>query len=383
MSSASNILITILAARVLDPASFGRFGIVFLVYVGAQGVARALVSEPLLIRPDESEERPGEAVGTAVLVGLAVGVAIGGAGATTAIWDAEAGSALLVLAACMPFLVLQDLGRYLGVATHRPGRALGLDVVWLGVSVVAIGLAVATDRQTLCWFLAAWAGSGAASSVLLRFHVRARIELGFVWLRETWSFAKRYVLSFAALQGGILAGSVVLAAVLGASALGAVRGALLLFGPVVQLQAASVAAGVSEVARMAPGSPDLGRHVRRTTALTTAAAVGNLAIVLLLPDALGEAVLGDTWAATEDLLWPAGAQMLFLGAISGVRSTLLGLKAVRTTLRMDVATTVITFTTTVTGALTGGVVTAFWCLAGGQAVIAVLWWLVYADRLRQ
>ena len=46
--------------------------------------------------------------------------------------------------------------------------------------------------------------------------------------------------------------------------------------------------------------------------------------------------------------------MVMLGLISGVRSALLGLRAVRTTLAVDVATTVVTFTATVVGAVADG-----------------------------
>lgn len=378
VSSASNLLVTILAARVLDIGSFGRFGIVFLVYVATQGVVRALVGEPLLVRPDESQERPGEAIGTGLLLGLGVGALVAIAGLGTSVWDGEAGRALLVLAAATPLLVLQDLGRFLAFATHRPGRALLLDLLWLGLVVVTVGVVVAADAQTLPWFIAAWAGSGAvAGLLLLAQHRGVGVALGFGWLRETWSFSKRYAMSFAASQGGVLLASVALAGILGAAALGAVRGVLLLYGPLVQLQAASIAAGVAEVARHDAASPEVPVHVRRTTSLTVAAAIVNVVLLLVLPDRLGELVLGDTWEPTSALIVPAGVQMVFLASISGVRSALVGLKQLDTTLRIDIASTVIAFATSVGGAVAGGVETAFWCLAAGQGAIAVAWRIAY------
>ena len=73
ISGASNILISILAARILGIESFGLFGLVFLVYVLALGSARALGGEPLLLHPVEAEARPGDASGTASVVGRCLG----------------------------------------------------------------------------------------------------------------------------------------------------------------------------------------------------------------------------------------------------------------------------------------------------------------------
>lgn len=384
VSSSSNILITILAARVLGVASFGLFGIAFLVYVTTQGVSRALVGEPLLVRPEESRERPGEAIGTALVLGLGLAAVVGLGGAVATIWQRDLGTALIVLALCTPMLVLQDLGRFLAFATHQPARALALDVTWLCLLVVAVGGLAVTGAATLTWFIAAWSGAGALAGTLLFWQHRSHpIRPGFAWLRETWPFSWRYAVSFGSTQGSALGAAVALAGILGATALGAIRGALLLFGPLVQFQAASIAAGVSEVSRLPAGSPLLHRHVRRSTLLTTSAAAVNLCLLLALPSALGRVVLGDTWHGTQRLLWPAGTQMVLLGLISGVRSALLGMRAIRRTLAIDIATTVVTFSATVIGALLGGVVVAFWSLAGAQGLVAVLWWVAFWDRVRR
>jgi O-antigen/teichoic acid export membrane protein len=389
VSSASNILITILAARVLGVRSFGLFGIAFLVYVTTQGASRALVGEPLLLRPEEARARPGEVLGTGLVLGACLGVFIGLAGAVTSVWNAEAGSALAVLALCTPLLVVQDLGRYLAFATQRPLRALTLDLVWLGLVIAAVGALIASDRDTLCWFLAAWAGSGALAGMFVFVqHRRNRTEPGLAWLRETWPFSWRYATSFASAQGAVLVASAALAGILGANALGAIRGALLLYGPVVQLQAASIAAGVSDVSHLhlagAAAVPSAGarRHVARSTVLTTVAAMASMAVLVVLPDRIGTLVLGDTWEATQRLVYPVGAQMVLIGLISGVRSTLLGLRAVKKTLRIDIATSVILFIALVGGALVGGLVTALWSLAAGQGLVTVIWWTVYIDHNR-
>ena len=158
---------------------------------------------------------------------------------------------------------------------------------------------------------------------------------------------------------------------------------ILLYGPLLQLQAATSAAGVAEVSRVQGAGPELLRHVRRATVVPSIAAVANMAVLLLLPDELGRLVLGDTWAATERVLWPAGVQVVFGCLVTGRRSALLGLRAVRTTLRVDIVTSVLLRGLTVVGAVVGGLVTAYWWLAVGQVFVTLLWFIAFWDHVRR
>lgn len=384
ISSSSNILITIFAARLLDVVSFGLFGVVLLVYMTIQGTSRSLVGEPLLVLPAEAEDRPGEAIGAALILGVALSAVVAVGAGVVAIWSGDLGRALLALALCTPLLVLQDVGRYLAFATHRPVRAFALDIVWLGLLVLAVGALSLTGTATLVWFITAWAGSGALAGTLLLWQYRTyRIRVGLAWIRETWHYSWRYTISFMSRQGSVLVASSAMAGILGARALGAVRGALLLFGPLVQFQVAAVAAGVTEVARVSPWSPAMRWHVVRSTALTTTAAIVNLALVLAIPNWVGELILGDTWGPTRTLRWPAGVQVILIGLVSGVRSGLLGIRAIETTLRIDIATAVLYVCALVFGALIWDVVGTFWALTGGQATLTLLWWIAYLKHARR
>ena len=374
----SNVFIAILAARALGVAAFGLFGIVFIVYATAQGALRALVCEPLLVHPAEAQERPGDAIGTASVLGVLVGAIVVGAGLLAQLWDTRLGDGLLVLGVCLPLLVIQDLGRYLGFATHRPGLSLLLDVVWLVLVVGAVVVLSLTDRTTLTWFIVAWAGSGAAAGLLtLVQHRITRLHFSLSWLRETWAFSWRYLLSFTATQGAALATSIGIGAIAGARALGAVRGAILLTRPVGLVQAASIAAGTAEVSRLVPGSAEVRRHVNRTTMLTTGLAVANMAVLLVVPDALGRLVLGATWGPTQELLLPASMQIVMLGLICGTRAGLTGMRAVTKVVRIDIASTVIVSCSTVIGAVVNGALGAYWALVIGQGACAIIWWTVY------
>ena len=368
----------------LGARSFGLYGVVFLVFMTTLGVSRALVGQPLLVRPKEAQERPGDAIGTCLVLGLGLGVAVAMCGAIVWAWDRELGIALLLFAACTPFINLQDFGQYHTFAIHRPGRAILLDVYWLALAGAGAGALFATGAKSLPWFILIWAGSGAVSGLPVLWLCRgSRFRLGLGWLRETWSFSWRYALSFASSQGAVLAASFTIIAMLGPTALGAVRGTLLLYGPMLQFQVAAIAACVAEVSRLSVGSPEVSKHVNRTTVLTTALAAVNLAVLLVLPGHLGRLVLGDTWAECSALLLPAGIQKVLLSFNSGARAGLLGLRAVRKSLRFDIVGTVMTLSFTITGAAIGGLVTAFWFLVAEQFLESALWWIVYLDHVRR
>ncbi len=378
VSGASNVLIAVLAAQVLGVDAFGLFGIVFTAFVTVQGCLRSLLCEPLLVHPEEAEERPGDAIGTTLLLGLGAAALLVVTGAITHLWHTELANSFIVLGLCMPLIALQDLGRFLGFTTHRPAFSLWLDMVWLVLMVAAIVLLAVLDHSSLVSFVAAWAGSGALSGLLVfsRFGLR-HLHVSLKWLRETWSFSWRYLIGFASTQMASLSSSVVVGVAAGADALGAVRGTVLITRPIGLVHLASISAGTAEISRLEPGSAQVRRHVRRTTVLTVVASVANMVVLLLLPDSVGYAVLKDVWEPTQALLLPATVQMVLYGAICGTRAGLLGMRAVHKTVRIDIATTVILTAAICIGVVVGGVVGAYWALVIGQVICNVIWWATY------
>lgn len=382
ISGASNVLIAVLAARVLSAASFGLFGIVFLIYmILVGGVARALVNDPLLVHPIEAQERPGEVIGTSCLLGLAMGAFMLLAGLGIQIWNTQLGDAMMVLGACIPLLVLQDLGRYIGFATRKPAAALVLDVTWLLLMFVAVAALFATGRRTLPWFIAAWGGSGALAGLLLfTQHSVRQVKPGLVWLRYTWSFSWRYLVSYTTTQGSVLAASSGVGAIAGARALGGVQGAILMTRPFSTFQVAVTAASIGEVSRSPGHRTEVRRHVAKTSVLSTGAALFNVAFMLLLPDRLGRAVLGATWSAAHPLLVATAAQVLCIGLFTGFRAGLLGLRAIRKVMVIDIITTVVILVGSISGAAVNGAKGAIWAIAIGQGVLSLVWAAVFISH---
>ncbi len=378
IAGASNVLIAILAARVLGVASFGLFGIVFLVYAMAVGVTRALVNDPVLVHPLEAEERLGEVIGTSILLGIGVAVVVAAAGLGIGMWDPRLGNALVVLALCLPLLVLQDLGRYVGFATQKPSAALVLDVTWLVLLLGAVAALFATGTHMLAWFIAAWGGSGALAGVLLFAQHSARgVRFGLSWLRYTWSFSWRYLISYTSTQGAALGMSSGVGAIAGARALGGVQGAVLLVRPFMTFQVAAIAASIGEIARSLSIDTQPRRLAVRTSLLATAVALLNAVVLLVLPDRIGEVVLGASWHVAKPLLLPTGVQIVCLGSLTGVRAGLLGMRAIRKAMVLDVVGTVVVLAAASTGAVIDGAVGALWAVAAGWGLMAVLWWVTF------
>jgi O-antigen/teichoic acid export membrane protein len=377
IAGGSNVLIAVLAARLLDAAEFGLFGLVFLLYVMAQGVSRALVCDPLLVHPVEAEGRKPEVIGTSCTLGVALGLAVVLIGLAMLPVDSDLGLALVVMGAFLPLLVLQDLGRYLAFATQRPTSALVLDVTWLVLVAGAVVPLFVTDTESLAWFIAAWAGSGAVAGLLLFAQHRTRPRFGFTWLRYTWGFSWRYLISYVATQGGALAAASSVGAIAGARALGGLQGAILLVRPFMTFQIAVNAAATGHVTRSLGSEGAIRSYVAKVSVLVTAAAVVNMLVLLVLPDGVGEAILGDSWQVAEPLLLATGVQILFLGSMTGVRAGLLGMRAIGKVMRIDVATTVLVLAASIVGAVINGALGALWAITFVQACVAIVMWMTF------
>jgi O-antigen/teichoic acid export membrane protein len=378
IAGASNLLITVLAAQVLGVASVGLWSIVFLVYIVTNGVSRALICDPLLVHTEEAEKRPGEVIGTSTLLGLCLGALLVCAGIVARHWQTDLGNAFIVLGVCMPLLMFQDLGRYLGFATARPGRSVVLDTLWLGVQILAIVVLLVADKRTLTWFVIAWAGSGAASGLLLFWQYRGvTIERTVAWLRYTWSFSWRYLISYSATQGSALAGSSAVGVIAGARQLGGVTGTVAFARPFGTIQIAAVAATVAEINRSGGDRHVARQRAAKITTFTAVIALVNGAIMVALPDRVGHAILKATWHVAQPMMLPTAVQLIALGVITGARAGLLGLRAIRLALVIDVVSVVGVLGSTAVGAVINGALGALWGVALVQGVLAFVWWTVF------
>lgn len=362
ISSASNVLFLALAAHALPLGGFGQFNIIFGTYVLVQVIGRALVSDPLLIHPIDAETRPEATVAATLYSGAGLGLIVVLAGVGLHFLGSSLGIALAVLGVCMPFLLLQDLGRFIGFAARRPMLSVVLDTVWLvlafGVAVVLIVL----HEKSLWAFVAAWAGTGALAGLLLFSQVRRGTRPSSAWIRENWVYSRQYLVGYTAAQGSGLLVSVVGGWIVGNRGLGALRAANLLSRPYGTFQIAASAAATTHVARVHEDEVEVRRHTRKIAILVFAVAAIMSAILLLLPDVLGKIALGGAWPAAKHLLVPVCAGMFATAATTPARSSLVGLKYVALATRIDVFAAVSAVLGSMIGAWVGGVSGALWAV---------------------
>lgn len=380
ISSASNILFLVLAAHVLTLSAFGVFSIVFGTYTLMVFVERALVSDPLLIHPEEGVRRPGAAVGASILVGLGLGaVAALVGGLAWVLGYPQVGHGLVVLGLCLPLLLLQDLGRFIGFATHRPGLAVWLDSVWLVLAVVGAVVLALVGESALWVFTATWGGAGAVAGLVLLLRVPDSSPSA-QWLRDYWSYSRQYLGGTLAAQGSALLGTVVAGPLVGTRGLGALRAATLLSRPFGTFQIAAMSATIVQIAR-ADAEAVVRRRLRQIAILVVGVAAVMSVVLLVLPDWAGTLVLGDTWRAAEPLLPPVCANMGVVAAMTPARAGLVGLKYVATATRVDIANAVLSISAALAGAAIGGVSGALWGVVAVAAPITALAWLALLRRL--
>ncbi|MFJ3162016.1 MATE family efflux transporter [Streptomyces kanasensis] len=376
----TNILVLVLAARLSTASGFAEFSMVYLVFTVALGLFMAYVGQELvLVRGGAGAVAAAcrSALGFTAVAALATGAALAATGAALP----PGGRALAALGAVLPVVLLQDAARFCFSLLGRPHHALAADGLRLVSTVAVLALQPAgasPSRLVLAWGLAALPGLAVAALLLRRPLAGARPD----WRRyvRRGHLGRRFAVEFAVGNGSSQLAVLCLGLFGSPLAVGALRGASALFGPLNVFFGAANGFGPPLLNR-------LGGHravVRATLLLGGAlAATGAVwgGVWWLLPDGAGRAVLGDTWPAVAALLPASAAQYTLMGL--GV-SALLTLRVLspRDTLPVQVVFSLLSVALLYAGFVLGGAVGAAWGLAGGSAAKALAAWVRVA-RLRR
>lgn len=381
LASASNFLVTIVAARSLSAPGFGGFAVALGVTAFSVFLARGVASDPLSTAhasdgPEELRWAARAGAFTTLATGLAIaamtalaGLAVGG----------SLGAILLVLAIVLPGLNLQDYLRYVLIVSGRANRAFVNDLFWVVLMVPAMLLVIADDGGAPLLLLA-WGAAGNLSALLGLVQARTwvgRPSLVVPWLskhRRLWPY---FVLDNVVAQGAQLVLVVVISAATSLAQVAGFRGAMTLYAPLAIIGRGVVGVAVPELARRR----DDPRAVRRASLLLGGVlapmALGWAVLTLLVPDSAGRALLGDSWALAEPLVLLGGvsaaASLFAVGTVVGIRA--LGAARDGLTARLLVSIGALGFATA--GAALDGAHGAMLALAlSAPLQIAVWWWLL-------
>ncbi len=385
-SSMTNFAVGIYVARSLGLAAFGAFSLAWVTYGVVLNVSRGLATDPLMVRfsgvPAASwrtavTRSSGTALGVGAALGagcLAVGPAAGG----------RVGPAFVCLGVVLPALLGQDAWRFAFFAAGTGRKAFVNDLV-CGVALVPAML-VAARVGTVAAFVLAWGASAAVAAVYGCFQsgIRPRPGGARAWLREHRDLGSRYLFENVSNSGASQLRAYGLGAIVGVSAVGVIRGAELLLGPFLALLMGLSLVTVAEAARVLRRAPHrLGRFCVLLGGGQAAAALLWGGALLLMPDRLGELVLGGVWHSASALVVPVTLGVAGAGLGSGAAAGLRALGAARRSLRSQLFASACYVGGGLGGAAVAGTAGSAWGVAAATLCGSAVWWLQLRFALRE
>jgi O-antigen/teichoic acid export membrane protein len=373
LSSTTNFGITILIARSFSPTALGSFALAYAYYIALLQLSRCFTSEPLTVRFSGSRHEAWHgatlhAASTALTLGC-LGTAAGLAVAS--LTDGALRSSFLVVSVFLPLLLLQDLWRFGFFAAARPRAAAANDAVWVVAMAVFVLAVHASGSSTLTWLVFAWAFSGALAGVFGALQVRARPRAGNIrgWIATHRDLGVRFAGEFLVYSASVQATLYIVGAVAGVAAVGSIRAAQTLVGPVSLVFLGVSFGAVPEGVRIATRSPErLPRFASTVSVCLAGVSLMWGAVLLAIPDGLGQAILGDSWRPARNLMVPIVVALIAEGLNVGPWMGLRALAAAGRSLRGRTMIAAVTMVAGAAGATTMGA----WGAAAGFAVGSVV-----------
>ncbi|WP_327293380.1 hypothetical protein [Streptomyces sp. NBC_01198] len=369
----TNIIVLVVAARLSTAAGFSVFSMVYMIFTVLLGVGVSYVGQALVLERGTERVRAAcrsAATFTAVastVIGLTMAVGLGLADGATA-------HGLAVLGLVLPIVLTQDGLRYCFSALRLPHYALVGDTVRLLVAVPALAVqphGAGPQRLIAVWGLSALPALLVAAGLLWP-RVRGA-ELDLRKFLRRGHLGQRFVVEFGVGNATSQLAVVGLGLFAAPLAVGALRGATTLFGPMNVLFNSATAFGPPLLNRVRGADSKVRATAVLAVALAWVAAVWTI-VLLLLPDHVGRQLLGDTWAASSGLLAASGSQ--YAGIALGT-SALLTLRVLqpKATLPIQVVFSLASVVFMLAGYRVDGVYGAAWGLCLGSALKAAALWL--------
>lgn len=297
MATASNGLIILAVARVSSVDAFGTATVLFAFAAAATTVARGAMGTPIMLAAGRGHGELRREAGFATTTAMLCGFAVSGAAAVSSILLGvpKMGAAF---ALAIPLVVGLDVLRCTLISISRPHVAMWWDALWAAGSVLVFAITILRPHAlndvamvTLWAVISAFSLLGMASNLRLRPRFRG---IGS-WLRETYGSRIRYGLEAGMHQVKVIIITSIATAMVGAFAAASIRGAWTLLSPLSVLFSALPLLVIPEAVRSDASLTVLWRR------LCWIGLAGSLLVITigpslaLLPDRLGEFVLGESW----------------------------------------------------------------------------------------
>jgi O-antigen/teichoic acid export membrane protein len=388
LSSVTNFGLGILVARALDRSEFGGFALVFASYLFIVGLSRAICSEPLLVRHSSHDDRErGHAIARSTGAALALASVLGLCGlALTPLVPSSARTPLIALSVTLPGLLVQDACRYAYFAAARPAAAAANDGLWAVTQLMLLATLLVTGHGSVALFVLAWGMAATLCAFVAVVHVgiRPRPLAARDWLRLHRDLVPRFSGEFVAVGGAIQMCLWAVGAIGGVVAAGALRAGQLLLGPLTVLLGAAPAAAIPEGVRLSHRSPaDLVRALARVSIVLCTTALGWGAVLLVVPETAGRAVLGVNWVAARPLIAPLLVGTAAAGAATGAIVGLRVLAAAERSFHVRLVVTPTTLAFAIAGVALDGARGAAIGIAVAAWIGAWAWWRAFHVALAE
>lgn len=321
VSSLGTAVVAFLIARAVSAEEFGVFGICFATLTFLVGVHRALGSQAYAIRYPLAKGQADPR-----LAGLCLGVAVTTALAATPLIVAGAFLlgrwewvlAVLIFAGVQPFLLMQDAVRSTLLAQGRPRDATVNDVVTTAVQAAgaATGAAMGADIGAM---VALWACGAVVGSLLgwIQLQSAPRVRGLPAWLRDvghvSWPLLGEWVVLAGAAQIVFLG----IGALAGVAALGSIRAAQTLLGPLSAFGLAITAFALPHLSAQHLTARQVRSYAWVLSLILLAVDLGWGLVLVLLPDTVGTELLGASWGGSQIVLVPLLLQQVAIGMGGG------------------------------------------------------------------
>jgi O-antigen/teichoic acid export membrane protein len=385
-SSVTNFALGILVAHFVSLSKLGVFSLAFAAYLVALGFARAIASEPLTVRHSGSDRTDWlHATRRATGAALATGLSFSCICLIAALLAPEGlDRSLAMLGLVMPGLLLQDCWRFAFFAGNQSGKALANDLVWAGALFPTLGVLFVGDPPEVWAIILAWGGAATLAALVgsLQCSVAPRVSGTISWLRQNRRLIAPFLAEFAMGYG---AGQAILfaAGAISLEAAGTLRAGQLLLGPYFVLLMGTRIAVLPEAVRIAENSAALRRMTILVAIFLGGAAIAWGTFIRLLPDSVGETLLGAAWDPGRNvvlaLAFASAAAGLILGGEVGLRSVV----AIKRSLRSRVVTGILVLLGGIGGVLLHGAFGAAVGTALATWVAAGWWWSEFLSSQRQ
>ena len=177
---------------------------------------------------------------------------------------------------------------------------------------------------------------------------------------------------------------IALGAIAGLAAAGTLRAGGLLLGPLnILYQGVSLVAVPEGVALLRRSERALHRFAVVLAALLALVAIAWGTMIILLPESVGQLILGSNWDAARHVILPLALSLAGSGVCVAGLVPLRVLAAARQSFRANAAQSALLLVAGVLGAALGGAPGAAWGYAVGNWTGAVAWWVEVQSAFRE